>query len=73
MTDIEKQEKVEIDIPEIANWQMAFQMVISGLGFLFINYKKTTIAILVFLTFLIYQAVMNFQQIKTLLSSLGLG
>ena len=73
MTDeIKKEDAVKIDVPEIESWQEAFQFIVSGFSFLITNYKKTTIALVVLIIFIIYQGVMNFQQIKALFGGIGL-
>lgn len=71
MTDeIKKESRVQIDVPEIETWQEALAFIQSGLSFLITNYKKTTIALIIIIVFVLYQLVMNFQQVRELLNIL---
>ena len=64
--EIKKEKGVQIDVPDVDSWQEAMAFIFSGFAFLVGNYKKTTIALVVIVVFIIYQAVMNFQHIKQL-------
>lgn len=64
--EIKTEKSVKIEVPEIESWQEAVAFIQSGLSFLIANYKKTTIAIIVIIVFILYQVVMNFQQVKNL-------
>ena len=64
--EIKKEKGVQIDVPDVDSWQEAMAFIFSGFSFLVSNYRKTTIALVVIVVFIIYQAVMNFQHIKQL-------
>jgi hypothetical protein len=70
--EIEKVQGESIQIPDIGSSRQAIILLWSAMSFLLTNYKKTTLAVILVLIFMIRQFITDYSDIQSALKMFGL-